>query len=553
MEKKNLNSKNDKNSSESNTEKDKFLENDKFCHLYCIFTIDKKNYYEKEIQLQISKNDVLQQFTELIKSEKKIIPETKIEIIQQLYCISFSPKNINSSKIDIHLFLKIKNDSNWISSNKLSIKNKEFIFLYEYSLEELNRNHNGKLQRFKIFQNNPEIFLKFITFYMKLKPNNWDNKSLSLSFIEDTFSFIQKKGHYLIILILLEMSYGKCDSFYSILKYFYTKQKDIYYPPSLEFKKYKKFFEKIDDENKLFFDNINPGMEKENIILYFDALKETSYRKYDKDNYLKLAKEKKFLEIIKRQITNREINKQDKINEEIILEILAITKTSNEVESTLKLCDNLFIILKYILFNFDHIANIYFEKHLFIKDMIDKVENNSLEKVKEMHMLLLIKEQEQGNYFINFIGLFNKYISFFVNNNLDNLVFIKEMINNQKQYGQELEGMENNINNAIHQTGIYLTKNEKLNSKEIISFILDIDEIHFYTKIDIDFFKSINIYKFDEIDYKNFKKVWFKIDKNNHDKLFEIIFSKIGVMKDIGLIFELIPISIFDAEKAQLL
>ena len=122
------------------------------------------------------------------------------------------------------------------------------------------------------------------------------------------------------------MSYGKCDLFYSILKFFYLNQKDIYYPTSLDSKKYKPFLEKVNNENKFFLDDNIPEIEREK-ILHFEAFKETFYRKYDKENYILFAKENTFLEIIKKQIMNRALMKKDNISPVIIADILKIANT----------------------------------------------------------------------------------------------------------------------------------------------------------------------------------------------------------------------------------
>ena len=532
-------------------------ENDNLMHLYCIFTIDKKNFNKDQLKLQITKNDVNTQFTELIKSDEK-----SNGILNQIHCISFIPKKypINNTQ----LFLRIKNNSSWLYS-KIFIKSKEFIFIYNYGLEDIN-NYPYFINKlnFKVKQNKLDLYAKYVFFLKVLKLENWENKSLSMSFVEDTLNYIQEKEkNFMIILNLLEMCYKRTNFFYKILELFYLNQINIIFPTNLNLSKYKKLIDDLNEENNLYYSYYNKNndnfivdckVDKNQILDYFEALKETLYRKYDRNNYIALAKDEKFLEIIKKQVSSKFIIKNDNIPPSIICDMLKLAKSKEEVELILKLCDNFFEILNFIAVNYETVRNIYFNcrKLLDIIEIIDLIEDDSFEKVKEMHKLILDLEKKEQFFFIDFSNIIKKYIKLFTNNNLTNLLFLREMIYNHKNAEDFINGIDD-IKYIVHQTACYLASLGKLPTKEIIKFIIINDEMNYYTQNDLGIFRAINIDVLEENDFDSFREIWLKIDKNITNDLMEILLDKIKLMKDFSLIFKLVPADIIDSVKLNLI
>ena len=536
--------------------------NEKKCTLFCIFTIDKNNYNKDQLELKISDMFAHSQKTELInleekKYDKKSSDNSEIKIIQQLYMISFIP-NEKYCKHGITLNLKIKNNITDINSIAIPFKSKDYSFVYEHSLEDIYKNYKNKI-RINIFQNKLDLFLKFSYFLTKLKIDKWENKSLSLSFIGDTLSHIRKgKIHFSIIMNLLEITHKKSTYFYSTLEVFHENQNNIFFPKNINSKRYEQFFDHFKEKKNLFEILVNIETanrdsiylnKKDQILIYFGALKETFYRKYEPKKYLELSENKKFLEVIKRQVMLSNINKNDLINEKIICDLLGISETIEETKMILGLCPNLFYSLKFILSNFELMKKIFYKKKL---NLSFEILTNNFEKIVEIHKLLLDLEKENKDYFINFKDIIKKYFQFFRGNDLINLINLREMIKNQEKYGDQLFEYQN-INEEIRRTAISLAKEEKLNSKQIIKFIINYDESIFYPKDDLNIFKLINIYEFDEKDFNNFIMIWKKISQQNYNDLIMIIFEKIGVMKDIGLIFKLIPEEIFNFGIAKFL
>ena len=173
-----------------------------------------------------------------------------------------------------------------------------------------------------------------------------------------------------------------------------------------------------------------------------------------------------------------------------------------------------------------------------------------MEEIKKLHENILEKEKEHNFRFINFNNIIEHYINHFSLFNLDNLIILREMIMNQRKYGDPLEELEEEINIKIHETGIYIAPN--LKSNEIINFINNIDTIN-YNKKDLKIINSINIYELKEEDIIEFNAIWNKINKEDDVYMIKKIFGKLNSMKDIGLILRLIPNVRFDSENAYLL
>ena len=533
------------------------LEDDNLKNLYCIFTIDKEYYDKSQFKIQIARKDVNNQITQLIKSDEK-----SNGMLNQIHCISFLPKQ--SSINETNIFLQINDDLSWIYS-KIYFKSKQFIFIYKYGLEDINANSiYRKMLKIKVKQNKLDFYAKYVFFLKALKLENWENKSLSMSFVEDTLDYIQREEKsFIIILNLLEMCYKRTNFFYKILEIFYFNQNRIFFPENLNFSKYKKLIDDLNDMNNLYYSydnknndnfNVNYIIDKRQILEYFEALKETLYRKFDNKNYIKLAEDKNFLEIIKKQVTSEFITKTDNIPLNIICDMLKLSKSKKEIELILKLCPNTYQVLNVIAMNYDFIEDIYnnSKKTLNIIEIIDFIEDDSFEKVKELHNLILELEKKKPCFFIDFSKIIKKYINRFENNNLTNLIFLREMIYNHQIAGDFINEIDD-IKYIVRQTACNLASLGKLPTIEIIYFIIQSDEMSYYSPNDLRIFRAIDINVLEEKDFSIFRKIWSKIDKKNINDLMEIILDKIKYMKDFSLIFKLVPENIIDSVKLNLL
>ena len=465
-------------------------ENTKISNIYFIFTIDKNIFEKNQIKFEIIYKELRtfkkSENTELIKYDEFKNIKSKILMINQLYCISFiQPKE--KEEVNIYLHIRLRDDLNPIKSFKITVPKKEYVFLYEHSFEDLNKNHPNNIKKIKIIQTQLDLQQKFSYFLRKLNIEESDNKNLIISFIQDTFKQIKKENMpYNIIFNLLQMSYKKTNLFYIILEEIYNNQKIIYFPNSVNVKKFKPFVELITNEKNDLIDfekneQFNEEKKKK-ITLYLKIFKEIFYRKYDKEDYIKLSQEKEFLEIIKQQIISNAITREDKISPKIINNLVNIINNVKEIKNLFKFYILLSEILNFIIDNFQKLNNIYTKTNNIINlaNICQKIEENNLKDIKKLHEKILELEQKNKNFFIDFGKIIKQYMTHFSLYNLNNLIILREMIMNQSKYGQPLEDFDDEINNIIHETGITIAPN--LKSNEIVNFIIDIDKKNYKKK-----------------------------------------------------------------------
>ena len=257
--------------------------------------------------------------------------------------------------------------------------------------------------------------------------------------------------------------------------------------------------------------------------------------------------------IIFKKIMEGNINKNE-INEEIIYNLIDYGESVAELEKILKLCNDFLQLLKFIASKFDFILNIYKKekKYINIDENFTEIEYNSLESVMVFHELILDEEKKNNYYLINFEKIIEKHIEYFKDKDIDNLILLKEMIYNQNKYGQESKNLNKKINNTIKNVINILIDNKSLNSREIIDLILKVG-IEMFENKEKELFNSINIYELKENEYIHFIKLWNLINnkKDKKNELIKIIFNKIQVFKDFGLIYKLIPENNFDNNIAK--
>ena len=235
--------------------------------------------------------------------------------------------------------------------------------------------------------------------------------------------------------------------------------------------KYKPFFEDIENKIKQLPENKKQfnDEEKENIINKLTNFKISLFNLVNiitsKKEENKLEKEKN--EVIKKvfdeQITNKG-NNNNELKEEDIFIFIDSSNSIEEIEKVLNLSKDLCHLLYLILMKFEHISKIYFDKrtYLFI-DKIKVIETNSLQKVKEIHESLLQKEKGKKIFCIKFENTIKKYIEYFKDQDIPNLLLLKEMIINHKKYGNELKGFNEMINHTIKKTLFNLDSWKRIN------------------------------------------------------------------------------------------
>ena len=256
--------------------------------------------------------------------------------------------------------------------------------------------------------------------------------------------------------------------------------------------KYKPFFEDIENKIKQLPENkrrLNEE-EKKNIINKMNNFKISLFNLV---NIIKSEKEEKQLakeknETIKKvfdeQITNKGNNNNELKDEDIFI-FIENSNSIEEIENILNLSKNLCHLLYLIQTKFEHISKIYLGRNTSLNiDKIKGIETNSLQKVKEIHESILKKEKEKKNYFIKFENIIKKHIEYFNDQDIFNLLLLKEMIMNHKKNGNELKGLNEMVNQTIKKTLLNLASWKRINSRQIVDLILNVDNhfllIHIY-------------------------------------------------------------------------
>ena len=86
---------------------------------------------------------------------------------------------------------------------------------------------------------------------------------------------------------------------------------------------------------------------------------------------------------------------------------------------------------------------------------------------------------------------------------------------NHKKNGNELKGLNEMVNQTIKKTLLNLASWKRINSRQIVDLILNVD-LEVFEHKEKEIFTSINIYELTENDYQQFLKIWEKIfDKKN--------------------------------------
>ena len=321
------------------------------------------------------------------------------------------------------------------------------------------------------------------------------------------------------------------------------------------------FPEKISD-----FGNFSEKNKNSIIILIYNWFKKPDEIIIDDENLKnKIYEELYFVIIYFNYFCYKDNSKTVLDNEKIFLtenhvsKLIQISKNFDQILTTINYVGSDFkSIILVININFENILKIIKEskknsdntdKNYIIE--IDKyVKPNKEDNLKEIFYLIdqIINFEiiNQEIIIMKFTPeFFIPYINFNTNNNVINLIFLKEIIIDIKKIQKDFV-FEQNINNLIHQTGLKVIEEKKLNNSEIFLFL---QKNEFYN--DKKYEKNNNLRSikvFDGIDIQNLNlSEWKKFDfkkmfKNQLEDFTKKIISLVSDMKNFGLLFELLKI-----------
>ena len=173
--------------------------------------------------------------------------------------------------------------------------------------------------------------------------------------------------------------------------------------------------------------------------------------------------------------------------------------------------------------------------------------NDNLEEIYENLVLLINFEKEHNNQtIVKFTPeFFIPYINYNADNNLNNLIFLNDIISGIKKIEKKFQ-FEEDLNKYIHNTGIKLIEEKKLKNQEILLFIEK--DIYYNDKsyAKDESLRSVKV--LDGIDAQTLNmKYWKKFNfkemfKYQIDKFAKKVVSFIKDMKDFGKLYRLLKI-----------
>ena len=271
---------------------------------------------------------------------------------------------------------------------------------------------------------------------------------------------------------------------------------------------------------------------------------------------------KKLIEFIKFNDKNYEIKGKDinKIIEETTIKLINESKTIDDIVNLLKNCNDVLEIIETIsidlYFNkICDICNSALKKKptIDIESMVQIKREDNLKEIYEKYEILIKRQKECLNYiFINFKpSLCEQYISLFEGENIDNLFYIKNIMNLMKSNVKNFEIKGKDINKIIHNTGLKLSMEHKLKNIEILNFIRRDDYYNdsfnygkkAYRSLDI--LNGLDPKSFNEEFYLEWKKIdWYKIFEHQYIEGFlPRVSNLIKDLKDFDMLFRLLDIS----------
>ena len=349
----------------------------------------------------------------------------------------------------------------------------------------------------------------------------------------------------------------------------------------------------INLDNNIFFNKlgeliINGTMkknEKEKCYLFLLDFYAWIYYKFNQNKFKELINsinsgEKLFKASLSKLIANKiikieELKSTFEINQNIIIPLIIENSLSfDELKNIFSKSKSIVEALNLVNIYYELIVNkldpnkeqenpfVLFFKNIFSWDkkkipLPAPSEKDDIDLIFNLQKSILEKEKKNNFEYeiINFENILSKLIDINVKTkNLDNLVKIKNMIIHLKQNGKDIKKLNENLNDAIHDTGISLALTRKLSNKEIISFIKNddyykLDDYKTSSKRDPYVFKYFNFFDENKEGFGEFinLKLYNKFPAKKRD-LYKIFIEKLKKFDDLNILFELFPKEELDSD-----
>ena len=490
---------------------------------------------------------------ELIDQPKNEEPENNNST--NLYRFKIYP-DIISEKFktpeDFEIEINIEDEN----KNKCSTKIKNLDIEHDNYLYDFSMNSelvmDDQIQLYEINLNNLEKFKIFINYLRahKLKQMSKENDEL----IYSTLNIINKekeksKKYDFAFLISLFMESFKSKYFSQIVEI--INPKSIKEFGELQKNKITIIINILNSIEKKIFTHFEDKTNKEQLYFNFYTILFYVSFKFNKD---------KLNEMFKNENIKKYLYKTLLINEELFTglilpkeQIIGIIDqysdflNFDQLSSKLKYNNDVLVLLQII----------YEKKDLFLKyftnkdSMIDiellalPKKEDDMDAIYEFIKRIIIFEKN-SKFFIKFSStLMEKYINLFDNSDLDKLFSLSKIIDYLKKEEHKFI-IKKNINEVIHQSGIFFSTHKKFNNIEILNFI---ENDHYYTNrnyhqtnyISIDILTGIDISLINDEFLKKWKKLdLFSIFENQKEIFISKVCSLVKDMKYFNVLFKLL-------------
>ena len=287
------------------------------------------------------------------------------------------------------------------------------------------------------------------------------------------------------------------------------------------------------------------------IILYFNHI-------FNREEAIKMLENDEIFEYLSPNLLTypkylTELNLTNNQGNKLIKKAENFTQISNTLSY---LRDSFKNFIQVILVNFDFICKIVAENKnenidkenlnlIKIDNYINPNPKDNLEEIfTYLSQIIILQNNKKKQKILKFNpDFFVAYVNYNYNTNLDNLLFLKEIINIIKKTEEKFE-FQLNLNQYIHETGLKLIEEKKLNNDDILNLIgkdtyyndkaYEKDNVHRTLKVfdGIDILKPLNINTWKTFDF-------YIMFKNQIDDFAKKIVSFVKHMKDFGILYDL--------------
>ena len=291
--------------------------------------------------------------------------------------------------------------------------------------------------------------------------------------------------------------------------------------------------------------------------------------------------------IYKAIVKNNELFEGTKFSKEQISKMVDVSDTFKRIKRALKYLLYTSDLLEIISGNLDHIIDVrneeLKEKGKKSEDFTFKIdieilkETDDISKIYKYYKNILDKQKEKDidNFIVFGPKLFDKYISYFKNNNFEYLVLLRNLINqiytinnakvqkNKKQKKnkedddilKKYKDLKVKLKQIIHETGICLSTEKKLSNIQILNFIKEdseyIKEIKNEDEIEktLELFEGIDMSSINDEFLAKWKNInWQDIFADKSENIYNKIRENVNNFKEFDILMKILNINQNDSE-----